>query len=118
MTFLHFSSFASVQRFSKKQTVEGTTNAEGEGRSYTLFGQNTKINKLYFNCLPLKKKKWHGPLSHLCREGKTLVGRPLKEKLLLCVSSLIELRNIYYVFFQAVKLMGWEAKLFTFVPKF
>ena len=35
-----------------------------------------------------KKKKWHGPLSHWCREGKTLVSRPLKKKLFLCVSSL------------------------------
>ena len=25
------------------------------------------------------KKKWHGPLSHWCREGKTLVVRPLKK---------------------------------------
>ena len=33
------------------------------------------------------KKKWHGPLSHWCREGKTLVVRPLK-KTLLCVSYL------------------------------
>ena len=28
-----------------------------------------------------KKKKWHGPLSHWCREGKTLVVRPLKKTL-------------------------------------
>ena len=27
------------------------------------------------------KKKWHGPLRHWCREGKTLVVRPLKEPL-------------------------------------
>ena len=25
-------------------------------------------------------KKWHGPLSHQCREGKTLVVRPLQKK--------------------------------------
>ena len=31
-----------------------------------------------------KKKKWHGPISHWCREGKTLVVRPLK-KTFLCV---------------------------------
>ena len=35
-----------------------------------------------------KKKKWHGPLSHWCRDGKTLVVRPLKKPLFLCVSSL------------------------------
>ena len=35
-----------------------------------------------------KKKKWHGPLSHWCREGKTLVVRPLKNHFFLCVSSL------------------------------
>ena len=34
--------------------------------------------------LKKKKKKWHGPLSHWCREGKTLVARTL----FLCVSSL------------------------------
>ena len=34
-----------------------------------------------------KRKKWHGPLSHWCREGKTLVVRPLKKKKNLCVSS-------------------------------
>ena len=28
-----------------------------------------------------KKKKWHGPLSHWCREGKPLVVRPLKNTL-------------------------------------
>ena len=26
-----------------------------------------------------RKKKWHGPLSHLHREGKPLVVRPLKK---------------------------------------
>ena len=25
------------------------------------------------------KKKWHGPPSHWCRKGKTLVVRPLKK---------------------------------------
>ena len=35
-----------------------------------------------------KKKKWHGPLSHWCREDKTLVVRPLKKHSFLCVSSL------------------------------
>ena len=25
------------------------------------------------------RKKWHGPISHWCREGKTLVVRPLKK---------------------------------------
>ena len=29
--------------------------------------------------LKKKKKRWHGPLSHWCREGKTLVVRPLKK---------------------------------------
>ena len=28
-----------------------------------------------------KKRKWHGPLSHKCREGKILVIIPLKEAL-------------------------------------
>ena len=35
-----------------------------------------------------KKKKWHGPLSHWCREVKILVFRPLIKTLFLCVSSL------------------------------
>ena len=34
------------------------------------------------------KKKWHGPLSHQCRGGKTLVVRSLNKILFLCVSSL------------------------------
>ena len=34
-----------------------------------------------------KKTKWHGPLSHKCREGKTLVVPPLKKTLFSCVSS-------------------------------
>ena len=33
-------------------------------------------------------KKLHWPLSHWCRQGKTLVVRPLKRTLFLCVSSL------------------------------
>ena len=43
----------------------------------------------------LKLCLWHGPLSHWCREGKTLVVRPLKNCLplfilvCLCVSSLV-----------------------------
>ena len=28
--------------------------------------------------------EWHGPLSHWCREGKTLVVRPLKKNTFLC----------------------------------
>ena len=28
-----------------------------------------------------RKKKWHRPLSHWCRKGKTLVFRPLKKTL-------------------------------------
>ena len=27
----------------------------------------------------IREQKWHGPLSHWCREGKTLVVRPLKK---------------------------------------
>ena len=33
----------------------------------------------------IKKKKWHGPLSHWRREGKTLVVRPFKKTFLMCV---------------------------------
>ena len=32
-----------------------------------------------------KKKRWHGALSHWCREGKTLVVRPLKKNFFMCV---------------------------------
>ena len=35
----------------------------------------------------INNQKWHGPLSHWCREGKTLVVRPLKKNTFLCVSS-------------------------------
>ena len=35
--------------------------------------------------LKKKKKKWYGPLSHWCREGKTLVVRPLKKHFFMCV---------------------------------
>ena len=44
----------------------------------------------FFYAFPLGKshiKNWYGPLSHQCREGKTLVVRPIKKKLFLCVSS-------------------------------
>ena len=37
----------------------------------------------------IRQKKWHGPQSHKCREGKTLEVRPLKKKhFFLCMSSL------------------------------
>ena len=32
-----------------------------------------------------EKKKWHRPLSHKLREGKTLVVRPLKKHFFMCV---------------------------------
>ena len=38
-----------------------------------------------------EKKKWYGSLSHWCREGETLVVRPLKKTLFLCVPSLIDM---------------------------
>ena len=40
--------------------------------------ENFFFVKIHFR-LYYKKKKWHGPLSHWCREGKTLVVRPLKK---------------------------------------
>ena len=39
----------------------------------------------YYKTKKEKKKKWHEPLSHWCREGKTLVVRPLKKLLFLYV---------------------------------
>ena len=60
---------------------------------YNYYGA-TEICKIchYFKLLreDTHKKKWHGPLSHWCREGKTLVVRPLNKTLFLCVSSLRE----------------------------
>ena len=43
-----------------------------------------KLEKFFFCQNPFQaiirlKKKWYGPLSHWCREGKTLVVRPLKK---------------------------------------
>ena len=33
----------------------------------------------YYKTKTKEEKKWHGPLSHWCREGKTIVVRPLKK---------------------------------------
>ena len=38
-----------------------------------------------------KKKKWHGPLSHWCREGKPLVVRPLKN---VCLPLIVFIKMI------------------------
>ena len=48
-----------------------------------------------------RKKKWHGPLSHWCREGKTLVVQPLKKPLLYVCLPLFRPVHIYvyiYIF--------------------
>ena len=50
-------------------------------------GRKEKIVKMRFR-LYKTKKKLHGPLRHWCREGETLVIRPLKKTIFLCVSSL------------------------------
>ena len=53
--------------------------------SKTIFAKKNREKK---NCqnpfqaivrLKKEKEKWHGPLSHWCREVKTLVVRPLKK---------------------------------------
>ena len=49
----------------------------------------------YYKTRKKEKKKWHGPLSHWCRGVKTLVVRPLKKTLFLCVSSLTSNTSIY-----------------------
>ena len=55
-----------------------------------------------------KKKKWHGPLSHKCREGKTSVVRPLKKTLYLCASSLNECTHYALLKFKiAIELIPW-----------
>ena len=52
-------------------------------------GEKKKLSKSVSGYYKTKKKEEkNGPLSHWCREGKTLVVRPLKKPLFLCVSSL------------------------------
>ena len=46
---------------------------------------------------------WHRPLSHQCREGKTLVVRPPKKTLFLYVSSLRKTELFWEPFFSNVQ---------------
>ena len=54
---------------------------------------------------------WHGPLSHWCREGKTLVVRPLKKHYFLCVSSLMDMQFLCKLFKASNKMEAYTSKL-------
>ena len=66
--------------------------------------QNLFLSKSVFGYYKKEnKKKWHGPLNHQGGVGvKSLVVRPLKKTLFLCVSSLkntLQLKYLFYIKF-------------------
>ena len=65
------SSLVRKQYLRKKIAIFSTKIGEEKNLSKSVSG--------YYKTKKKKKKKWHGPLSHWCREGKTLVVRPLKK---------------------------------------
>ena len=78
----------------KKFFFSGRT-SKGVGRVKPLTTKQKNIFFLFFksSCFSPKIGKRDGPPSHWCREGKTLVVRPLKKNTVLCVSSLTPYRN-------------------------